>query len=132
MNQRIKTLRENSLKATNCISSERAELITRFYRDLNKLEDPVPVQRAKAFAYFLEYKELCILPGELIVGERGPKPKATPTYPEVSLHSLADLEMLHSRKKVSFKADEACRRVTKKKLFLSGKKKTTGTNSCKI
>jgi trans-4-hydroxy-L-proline dehydratase len=29
-----------------------------------------------------------ILPNELIVGERGPAPKATPTYPEVSLHSL--------------------------------------------
>ncbi len=29
---------------------------------------------------------------ELIVGERGPTPKAVPTYPEITLHSLTDLD----------------------------------------
>ncbi|MBW6461327.1 MAG: formate C-acetyltransferase/glycerol dehydratase family glycyl radical enzyme, partial [Bacteroidales bacterium] len=48
---------------------------------------------------------------ELIVGERGPAPKAVPTYPEVCLHSLEDLEILHQREKVSFKSDEETRRV---------------------
>jgi trans-4-hydroxy-L-proline dehydratase len=49
----------------------------------------------------------------LIVGERGPAPKAVPTYPEICLHSLEDLEMLHSRPKVSYKSDEETRRVYK-------------------
>lgn len=47
--------------------------------------------------------------GELIVGERGPAPKATPTYPEICIHSLQDLEILNDRPKVSFKSDETTR-----------------------
>jgi len=39
---------------------------------------------------------------ELIVGERGPEPAATPTYPELCCHSLQDLEILDSRPKTSF------------------------------
>ena len=31
---------------------------------------------------------------ELIVGERGPRPKGASTYPEVTCHSLEDLEIL--------------------------------------
>lgn len=41
-----------------------------------------------AFDYILSHKKIYIDDGELIVGERGPEPKAVPTYPEVSLHSL--------------------------------------------
>ena len=59
----------------------------------------VPVQRARAFAYILEHKTIHIGAGELIVGERGPAPKATPTYPEVCIHSLQDLRYLNDRKK---------------------------------
>ncbi|MDF1548831.1 MAG: glycyl radical protein, partial [Bacteroidales bacterium] len=56
-------------------------------------------------------KKLYIGDNELIVGERGPEPKATPTYPEVSLHSIQDLEILNSRKKVSFKVSEADKKI---------------------
>ena len=45
------------------------------------------------------------------MGERGPAPKATPTYPEINLHSLKDLDILNSRKKVSFKVDEETRKA---------------------
>jgi formate C-acetyltransferase len=106
MNERIKELREASLNAQEHISTERAELITEFYRSSRAFEVSVPVRRALSFKYLLEKKHICINPGELIVGERGPAPKATPTYPEVSLHSIKDLEILNSRKKVSFKVDE--------------------------
>ncbi|MFO7671279.1 MAG: pyruvate formate lyase family protein, partial [Bacteroidales bacterium] len=47
----------------------------------------------------------------LIVGERGPAPKATPTYPEINLHSLKDLDILNSREKVSFKVDARTRKA---------------------
>lgn len=109
LSERIKRLREQSLNAENRISAERALLITEFYRSGVAEAEPVPVQRALSFRYILEHKNICINEGELIVGERGPAPKATPTYPEICLHSLKDLEILHNRKKVSFKSDEATR-----------------------
>jgi formate C-acetyltransferase len=106
MNERIKKLREQSLKAINRISCERALLITEFYKSNIAQEVSVPVRRALSFKYILEHKTICINDGELIVGERGPAPKATPTYPEICLHSLKDLEILNSRSKVSFKVDD--------------------------
>lgn len=111
MNERIRILREQSLQAINCISAERALLVTRFYKSAVPHEVSIPLQRALCFEYILKNKSICILPGELIVGERGPAPKATPTYPEVNLHSLQDLEILHNRKKVHFQSDEETRRA---------------------
>lgn len=106
MNNRITNLREQSLNAVNRISAERALLLTEFYKSDVAQQVSVPVKRALAFKYMLENKKICINPGELIVGERGPFPKATPSYPEVCLHSLQDLDILNSRPKVSFKVDE--------------------------
>ena len=71
----------------------------------------MPVCRALAFKYLLEHKQICINEGELIVGERGPAPKAVPTYPEICLHSLEDLEILNDRPKVSFQSGEETRNV---------------------
>jgi pyruvate formate-lyase/glycerol dehydratase family glycyl radical enzyme len=103
MNTRIKKLRENSLKATNRISEERSKLVTEFYMSDEARGLSAPVTRARCFYYIMDNKEICINDGELIVGERGPAPKATPTYPEICIHTLKDLEILNSRKKVSFK-----------------------------
>ncbi len=109
MTERIRKLREQSLNAENRISAERALLITEFYQSGMADAEPVPVQRALAFKYLLEHKYICVNEGELIVGERGPAPKATPTYPEICIHSLQDLEILNDRPKVSFKSDETTR-----------------------
>lgn len=109
MTPRIEQLREESLNAVNRISAERALLITEFYQNHVAFGDTVPVQRAKSFRYLLENKTVCINHGELIVGERGPAPKATPTYPEITVHSLQDLDILNSRKKVWFRVDEETR-----------------------
>ncbi len=106
MNPRIKNLREKSLQARPSLSAERALLITEFYRDRLDVSFAIPVQRAKSFEYILKNKSLYIDKDELIVGERGPQPKATPTYPEICLHSLDDLEIIHSRQKVSFFVDQ--------------------------
>jgi hypothetical protein len=51
MNNRIKQLRENSLKAINRLSTERAVLITEFYKSDKAMEVSVPVRRALAFQY---------------------------------------------------------------------------------
>lgn len=111
LSERIKRLREQSLNAENRISAERALLITEFYKSGVADAESVPVQRALSFRYILEHKYICINEGELIVGERGPAPKATPTYPEICVHSLKDLEILHNRAKVSFKSDEETRKA---------------------
>jgi trans-4-hydroxy-L-proline dehydratase len=107
MNARINKLREESLNAINCLSGERAKLITEFYKQPEIQSLPVPVHRGLALKYIMQHKEICINSGELIVGERGPSPKAVPTYPEICVHSLKDLEMLDTRPKVSYKVDQA-------------------------
>ena len=111
ISERVKKLREQSLNAQEKLSPERARLITEFYRSDVARGLSAPVLRARAFEYLLRNKTLYIGEGELIVGERGPAPRATPTYPEINLHSLKDLEILNSREKVSFKVDDETRKI---------------------
>jgi len=114
MNSRITKLREESLNAVNCLSGERARLITEFYLQPETGSLSVPEQRGLALQYIMKHKKICLLSGEMIVGERGPSPKAVPTYPEICVHSLHDLEMLDSRPKVSYKVDQATRELYRK------------------
>jgi pyruvate-formate lyase len=107
---RVTRLRQQSLDAVPTLSSERAELMTEFYRTHTGLMS-TPVQRALSFQYLLEHKTICIHPGELIVGEKGPAPKATPTYPELCCHTLPDLDILNSREKIPFAVSPATRQV---------------------
>jgi pyruvate formate-lyase/glycerol dehydratase family glycyl radical enzyme len=111
MTPRIEYLRNQSLNAVNRISAERALLMTEFYRNHLAFGDSIPVQRAKSLDYVLSHKHICINDLELIVGERGPAPKATPTYPEITVHSLQDLEILDTREKVWFRVDEDTKKV---------------------
>jgi formate C-acetyltransferase len=106
MNERIRSLREKSLKAVPHISGERARLLTDFYENNDAADVPVPVMRARALEYILRHKQIYIGDGELIVGERGPEPKATPTYPEICVHTEEDLAVLHNREKVAFRVDD--------------------------
>ena len=109
MNERIAKLREQSTGQRPSISAERALLVTRFYKSIEGQNISVPVKRAMTFKYILDHKKIVINAGELIVGERGPAPQATPTYPEICLHSIQDLDILHERKKVPFSSDNATR-----------------------
>ncbi len=67
--------------------------------------------RALTFRHLMEQKAISIGPGELIVGEKGPMPKATPTYPELCCHSLQDLDILDSREKISSAVSLEARRM---------------------
>jgi pyruvate formate-lyase/glycerol dehydratase family glycyl radical enzyme len=110
MTERVARLREQSLEARPTLSTERAELITEFYRqDLGPVS--APVRRALAFRYLMEHKTVYIGEGELIVGEKGPFPKAAPTYPELCCHSLEDLDILNSREKIPFIVTPQARQV---------------------
>jgi len=75
------------------------------------------MRRALAFKYILENKEIYIGEGELIVGERGPRPKATPTYPEITCHSLQDLDVLDRREKTSFGVNAETRRIYQEEII---------------
>ncbi len=105
MNERIRRLRDACVASPPTVSGERADLLTRFERE-SRGDDSVPVHRAKALRYLLEQKATPIGDGELIVGERGPAPKATPTYPELCCHSLEDLRILATRSKTPFEVDD--------------------------
>ncbi len=123
MTERTKLLRKESLQAQNILHHERAMLVTAFYRNHLIEEEPVPVQRARCLKFILENKKLYFGKGELIVGERGPFPKATPTYPEISLHTPEDLDVLNSRPKVSFRVPEETRKLYESEIipFWDGK-----------
>src|SRR4030042_3424322 len=123
MNERVAKLRRQSVETKPYISSERAELMTAFYQSDVPLRQSVPVCRALSFKYLMENKTVCINEGELIVGEKGPAPKATPTYPELCCHSLQDLQILNDREKIPFAVSEEVRRVYREKIipFWSGK-----------
>ncbi|HEY3383698.1 MAG TPA: trans-4-hydroxy-L-proline dehydratase [Vicinamibacterales bacterium] len=100
MTERVARLRQISLETKPTLSTERAELMTEFYRNAPSVS--LPILRALSFQHLAAHKALYIEPGELIVGERGPVPKATPTYPELCCHTLEDLEILDTREKISF------------------------------
>jgi pyruvate formate-lyase/glycerol dehydratase family glycyl radical enzyme len=104
LTDRVRKLREQSINAIPHVSSERALLMTEFYQEDGFLSPPM--RRAMAFKRIMEMKEICINNGELIVGERGPAPKATYTFPELCCHSLQDLDILNSREKVWYRVNE--------------------------
>jgi pyruvate formate-lyase/glycerol dehydratase family glycyl radical enzyme len=110
MTERVARLRQQSLDAVPTISTERAELMTQFYRRSTKLVS-APLRRAMAFRYLMEHKTIHIGKEELIVGEKGPAPKAAPTYPELCCHSLNDLDILNAREKIPFAVSPDARRT---------------------
>jgi pyruvate formate-lyase/glycerol dehydratase family glycyl radical enzyme len=116
MNNRVARLRQQSVETKPYISTERAELITEFYQSDIPQSVSVPVCRALSFKHLMEHKTICINDGELIVGERGPAPKATVTYPELCCHSLEDLRILNSRERTSFQVSDEVRKIYKNKI----------------
>ena len=110
MTGRTAKLRQQSLDAHPQLSAERALLITEFYQNNAGLYS-VPVMRAQSFLHLCRYKTICIGDGELIVGERGPAAKGVPTFPELTCHSVEDLEILNSRPKTWYRVDDECIRL---------------------
>lgn len=96
MNDRIKRLRKESFDAQPSLSIERALIETEFYKE-NYGKYPIPILRAKNFYEICRLKTIYIGDDELIVGERGPRPKAVPTFPELTCHSVEDLHVLNTR-----------------------------------
>ena len=96
MNARIKRLRQQNFDTPTTLSIERALIETAFYKEYYGTM-PIAVLRAKNFYEICKKKTLYIGDDELIVGERGPLPKAVPTFPELTCHSVEDLHTLNER-----------------------------------
>ena len=97
MNARIRRLRQQNMQMPTTLSIERALIETAFYKE-NYGTMPTPMLRARNFYEICKKKTIYIGDDELIVGERGPKPKAVPTFPELTCHSVEDLHTLNNRK----------------------------------
>ena len=96
MNERIKRLRQQSVETEPTLTIERALIETAFYKE-NYGKMPNCILRAKNFYEICKKKTIYIGEDELIVGERGPKPKAVPTFPELTCHTVEDLHTLNTR-----------------------------------
>ena len=106
MNERVRRLREQSFDTRSSFSAERAVLTTGFYKEwFGRVS--TPVLRAMNFRNLCAEKTIYIGDDELIVGERGPRPKATSSFPELTCHSEEDLRILDSRPMTSFAVSEA-------------------------
>ena len=96
MNERIKRLHQQSVDTETTLTIERALIETAFYKEYyGKM--PNCILRARNFYEICKKKNIYIGQDELIVGERGPVPKAVPTFPELTCHTVDDLHTLDAR-----------------------------------
>ena len=116
MNERVARLRKASFEAKPGISIERAVLETEFYKE-NEGKYSIPVLRGLNFKNLCERKTPYIGDDELIVGERGPFPKAVPTFPELTCHSVKDLKILNSRNMTRYTVSDEDIETYKKKVI---------------
>jgi formate C-acetyltransferase len=105
MTERINKLRQQSLDAIPSLSIERALIVTDVYKE-HEGKVSVPMLRALTFKALCERKNVVIYDGELIVGEKGHKAKAAPSYPELCCHTPEDFDVINNREKVFFKVDD--------------------------
>ena len=96
MNERSKRLHQQSMETEPTLTIERALIETEFYKE-NYGKMPNCILRARNFYEICKKKTIYIGQDELIVGERGPVPKAVPTFPELTCHTVEDLHTLNTR-----------------------------------
>ncbi len=125
ISERIAKLREESVSAPVKISSERARLVTEFYKSGQADGKSEPVRRALAFKYLMERVSLPVEDGQLIVGLRGTGPQEVPTYPEICTHDLEDLEVLDTRENMPYRVDEDTKKIYEEEIIPFWKGKTT-------
>lgn len=105
MNERIQNLRQLSLDTPAHLDMERARIETETYKEYEGSVS-VPVLRALVLKNYFEKKTLYIGEGELIVGEKGDSPQASPSFPELCCHSIQDMHVMNDRELISFKVKD--------------------------
>ena len=96
MSPRIQRLQQQNFDTPTTLTIERALIETEFYKE-NYGKMPNCILRARNFYEICRQKTIYIGDDELIVGERGPQPKAVPTFPELTCHTVEDLHTLDTR-----------------------------------
>ncbi|MHA2377357.1 MAG: pyruvate formate lyase family protein, partial [Candidatus Thorarchaeota archaeon] len=124
LSERVKRLREQSVNTPPYISTERAELLTEFYRSGAAEGISTPMARALAFKFLMENKTIYINENELIVGERGPDPRGTPTYPELCCHTIEDLEISNARERSQFIVSDSAKETYRDEIISFWRGKT--------
>ncbi len=94
-------LKRISLSEKPSLSVERAALYAEAYREFQG-KVSAPMLRAKAFYNFMAKRSLYIHPGELIAGEKGERPQSAPVFPELTVYSDDDFDIISGRKEVGF------------------------------
>ena len=112
MNERIQKLRDISVNTPVHIDLQRAMLETEFYKE-NDGKYSIPVMRGMFLKEYFSKKDLYLGEGELIVGEKGRDPQASPTFPELCCHSEEDMKVMSERDLVSFHTTEEDRKNQK-------------------
>lgn len=110
MNERIQKLRELSVTTPVHIDLERAKIETDFYKE-NDGKYSIPVMRAMVLKEYFSKKTLYLGEGELIIGEKGRDPQASPTFPELCCHSVEYMVVMSERELVSFHTTEEDRKL---------------------
>ncbi|MDU2065697.1 MAG: glycyl radical protein [Sporomusaceae bacterium] len=110
MNDRVRKLRKQSVTTVPTLSIERAAIVTKAYEKYLGAVS-TPVLRALVFKELMAQKTLCINDGELIVGEKGDQPQASPTFPELCCHTLEDFSVMDEREKIFFKVSDEAKRI---------------------
>ena len=105
MNARIKALRQLSLDTPAHIDLTRAISETETYKKYEG-ELSIPELRGQVLKDYFATKQLYIGDGELIVGEKGDSPQASPTFPELCCHTMEDMHVMNDRELISFKVKE--------------------------
>ena len=105
MNARVKALRKVSMETQPHIDLERAIIETEVYK---KWEGKVslPVLRAMVLKEYFSKKTLYLGEGELIVGEKGKDPQSSPTFPELTCHTIEDMYIMNDRAVVNYTVTE--------------------------
>ena len=116
MTERVARLRACSLETKPWLSLERARLMTEFYRTCDAALS-MPVRRALSLAYLMERKTIYIGEEELIVGERGPRPKARPPIPSSAATAWKISKSCNTREKISYCVGDEARRIQREEII---------------
>jgi formate C-acetyltransferase len=109
MNERIERLRDRSIHSEPEVFAERAVLMTESYQQTDSHSPPM--RRALALKYLLENMTIVIHGDELIVGEKTPRYRGSPLYPELYCMSLEELDSIEKREHAPFKTSERTKGV---------------------
>lgn len=120
MNERIQKLRDLSVNTPVHIDLERAKIETDFYKE-NEGKYSIPVMRSMVLKEYFSKKTLYLGDGELIVGEKGKDPQASPTFPELCCHSVEDMTVMSERDLYLSTLPKKTESFRRKRLFLIGK-----------